>query len=105
MSLLEKIKEDNANAHGDSSYGDQNVFWNKYGEFDGYNIVESEILDQRRWVTVMRDIVTHEGFPDEYASVTYEEGSTEMQEGDRDNTLFQKVVPKEVTVVKYVVEK
>lgn len=100
MSLLDKMLEDQENAHDDSIYGDQEEFWN-YGEDKKYKIVESEMCDQRRWVTVYRDIVTHEDFPDEYVEVMYERGSTEMQEGDRDSTTFTKVVPNQVVVTKY----
>ena len=104
MPLLDKMLEDQKDAHDDSGYGDQDEFWN-YGEDKKYKIVESEMYDQRRWVTVHRDVVTHEDFPDEYVAVQYERGSTEMQEGDRDNTTFTKVIPVEVTTIKYVPEK
>ena len=104
MPLLDKMLEDQKNAHDEGSYGDQNEFWN-CGEGEKYKVVESEMYDQRRWVTVHRDVVTHEDFPDEYVAVQYERGSTEMQEGDRDNTTFTKVIPVEVTTIKYVPEK
>lgn len=104
MSLLDKMLEDQENAHDEDTYGDQDEFWN-CGEDKKYKIIESEMYDQRRWVTVYRDIVTHEDFPDEYVAVMYEHGSTEVQEGDRDNTVFERVVPKEVTVIQYVVPK
>lgn len=103
MSLLDKMLEDQENAHEDS-YGDQDEFWN-YGEDKKYKIVESEMYDQRRWVTVYRDVVTHEDFPDEYVAVRYERGSTEMQEADHDNTFFERVFPKEVTVIQYIAPK
>lgn len=104
MSLLDKMLEDQKDAHDDSGYGDQDKFWN-YGGDKKYSVVESEMFDERRWVIVYRDVVTHEDFPGEYVAVRYERGATEYQEGEFDNTVFEKVVPKEVTVVKYVVEK
>lgn len=100
MSLLDKMLEDQKNAHDDSIYGDQDEFWN-YGEDEKYKVVESEMCDQRRWATVYRDIVTHEDFPDEYVEVMYERGSTEMQYGDRDSTTFTRVIPHQVVVTKY----
>lgn len=104
MSLLDKMLEDQKDAHDDSGYGDQDEFWN-YGADKKYKIVESEMYDERRWVIVYRDIVAHEYFPNEYVAVRYERGATEMQEGEFNNTVFERVVPKEVTVIQYVVPK
>ena len=101
MSLLDKMLEDQKNAHDEDSYGDQDEFWN-CGAGKKYKIVESEMYDQRRWVIVYRDIVAHEDFPNEYVAVRYERGATEYQEGEFNNTVFEKVVPEEVTVTKYV---
>ena len=104
MSLFEKMLEDQKDAHDEDTYGDEGERWN-YGEDKKNKVVGPEMDDQRRWVTLYLDIVTHEDFPDEYVAVLYERGSTEMQEGERSNTNFYKVVPKEVTVVKYVIPK
>lgn len=104
MSLLDKMKREQEELYCEINYGDQDEFWN-YGLDRGYKVVESEIYDQRRWVTVYRDVVTHTDYPGEYVAVNYERGSTEMQEGDYSNTVLEKVVPEEVTIVKYVTPK
>ena len=96
MSLLEKIIEDNAKWEGEY---EQEIFW-EYG--NGYKTIESKMYDQRRWVTVFRDVVTHADYPGEYVAVTYEKGSTEMQEAEAENTVFKAVVPKQVTTTIYV---
>lgn len=104
MSLLDKMLEDQEDAHKEISYGDQDEFWD-HGLDRKYKIVDSEMYDERRWVIVYRDIVAHEDFPNEYVAVRYERGATEYQEGEFNNTVFEKVVPEEVTVVKYVIPK
>lgn len=100
MSLLDQIKKDNEDHSNESTWSEeQEIFWDYHPK---YEIVESEIWDQRRWVTVHRDIVKHADYPGEFVEILYEQGSTEMQEADADSTTFNKVVPKEVTVTKYV---
>lgn len=94
MSLLDKMLEENAE-------DDQEQFWSWSKD---YEVVQSKMIDQRRWVTVFSDVVKHKDFPNEYVRVNYEQGSTEYQEAEL-NADFKQVVPKEVTVVKYVVEK
>lgn len=91
MSLLDKMLEENAE-------NEYEAFWSWSKD---YEVVQSEIIDQRRWVTVWEDVVTHEDFPDEFVRVNYELGSTEMQEAEL-NADFVQVYPQEVTVVQYI---
>ena len=90
MSLLDKMLEESAEDEYETFWS-----WSK-----DYEVVQSEIIDQRRWVTVWEDVVTHEDFPEEFVRVNYELGSTEYQEGEL-NAEFVQVYPQEVTVVQY----
>lgn len=91
MSLLDKMLKENAE-------DEYETFWSWSKE---YEVVQSEIIDQRRWVTVWEDIVTHEDFPEEFVRVNYELGSTEYQVAEL-NAEFVQVYPQEVTVIQYV---
>lgn len=90
MSLLEKMLEENAE-------NEYEAFWSWSKD---YEVVQSEIIDQRRWVTVWEDVVTHKDFPEEFVRVNYELGSTEYQEAEL-NAEFVQVHPQEVTVTQY----
>ena len=91
MSLLDKMLEENAEYEYETFWS-----WSK-----DYEVVKSEIIDQRRWVTVWENVVTHKDFPEEFVRVRYELGSTEYQEAEL-NAEFVQVYPQEVTVVQYV---
>lgn len=92
MTLLEKIQEDFEEEEGQP-------FW-AWGS--KYNVIESEMVDQRRWVTMFRDVISHPDFPGEYVAVCYDQGSTEMQFDEDINAEFSSVVPKEVVTTIYV---
>lgn len=62
--------------------------------------VHFEISDTTRWA-VINEVVLRRG--DEYVKVVYLEGATEMQEDTPHEAEAFTVVPKEVTVVEYVV--
>lgn len=78
-------------------YNGVNV-WTVLDEIDGADVVEDEIVDQRRWVTV-NQAVLRKG--DEFVGLQYESPSTEMQEGGDFYHEFYAVEPYEVTVTKY----
>lgn len=68
----------------------------------GVNIVEQKLIDDSgRWYNLYRLIFRRN---DEYVAATYKDGATEYQDYDaRDRDVdFEEVVPKEVTVTKYV---
>lgn len=90
MSLLDKMLEESAEDEYEGFWS-----WSK-----DYEVVQSEIIDQRRWVTVWEDVVTHKDFPEEFVRVNYELGSTEYQEAEL-NAEFVQVYPQEVTVIQY----
>ena len=90
MSLLDKMLEE----YEEDEY---ETFWSWSKD---YKVVQSEIIDQRRWVTVWENVVTHEDFLEEFVRVRYELGSTEYQETEL-NAEFVQVYPQEVTVIQY----
>lgn len=94
MSLLEHMEKEYSE--------EEDTFWSWNSE---YEVIKSEMIDQRRWVTVFSDVIAHKDYPDEYVRATYVRGSTEYQEPTDPYAHFEKVIPKEVTVVQYVTEK
>jgi hypothetical protein len=61
-------------------------------------LIEEEMVDQRRWVTVFEGIFLHKPSGKHY-SVSYERGSTESQESEyfyEDEIDFQEVESKEI---------
>jgi hypothetical protein len=72
--------------------------WSVLDEIDGAEIVQDEIIDQRRWVTV-NEAVLRKGT--ELVGLKYESPSTEVQEGGDFDHEFYEVEPYEVTVTKY----
>lgn len=94
MSLLEHMEREYSE--------EEDTFWSWNSE---YEVIESEMIDQRRWVTVFSDVIAHKDYPGEYVRATYEQGSTEYQDSTEPDAYFQKVVPKEVTVIQYVAPK
>lgn len=93
MSLLDYMK---------SEYDEcEDKFWAWTKTFD---VIESEIMDQGRWDLQIRDIVTHEDYPNEYVEVIYSEGATEYQDDTDLCPNFRRVFPKMVSVTKYVGE-
>ena len=91
MSFLEECKAVPAGYNGINA-------WSVLDEIDGAEIVEDEIIDQRRWVTVNRAVLRK---GDELVGLDYESPSTEMQDGGDFDWEFYNVEPYEVTVTKY----
>lgn len=91
MSFLDECKAVPAGYNGMSA-------WNVLDEVDGAEIVEDEMIDQRRWVTVHRAVLRK---GTELVGLDYEAPSTEMQEGGDFDWSFYEVEPYEVTVTKY----
>ena len=72
--------------------------WSVLDEIDGAEIVEDNIVDQRRWVTVNQAVLRR---GEEFVGLTYESPSTEMQDGGDFYYEFYSVEPYETTVTKY----
>tara|TARA_R110000782_G_scaffold184388_2_gene274648 strand:- start:17519 stop:17797 length:279 start_codon:yes stop_codon:yes gene_type:complete len=66
----------------------------------GWKIIESELVDTRRWVTTHCDVALHEE-SGKYYEFTYSKGATEMQDEQpfeyEDEVTPVEVIPKEVT--------
>lgn len=75
-------------------------------QMPGVSQVECEVIDQRRWVQIVRAIYKIQFFSDvHYVAIEFTEPLTEIQEGSGNKPEewnYYEVVPQEVKVIKYV---
>jgi len=88
MSLLDEIVQDHEDDPG-------SFLWS------GYTVLENEIIDERRWYNRRRAVLIRVGEGDEYVTVEYNEGNSELQEDTDYVAEFYEVRPVPVTVTKF----
>jgi hypothetical protein len=80
------------------------ITWDEFEEIETEweAVTETNIVDQRRWVTVFEQVF--KGPDGRFFKLVWEQGSTEYQESDTEPYMIE-VEPYEVTVTKYKVKK
>lgn len=70
--------------------------------YDDYKeVTQPEIYDQTRWSTIYTQVVQHKP-SDTFWEISWSRGSTEIQDNGIEDVDVFEVVPKEVTITKYV---
>jgi hypothetical protein len=75
-----------------------------YGDLDGYEIVEEEIIDTTRW-SIITEVVVRRLSDGKFFCDSYSKGATEQQweePYENDNPNFTEVFPVEKVIIEYV---